>query len=78
MKYLTSEDIRHKNTDLSQVKFASEIGMPLRTYLDRVSGNYPDWKISELIALSKFNDGTVFVENDSKKYAITIQEIKGK
>ena len=77
MEYLTAEDIRYQNTNLSQTNFAKEIGMPLRTYLDRVTGKYPEWKITELIKLSKFNDGKVYVESEGIKYAISVSEIKG-
>ena len=72
---LTIEEIRTEKTSLSQKDYAEQIGLPLRTYQDRLK-DYPDFRISELIKASAFNDGDVKVVLDGNSYEITIKKIE--
>ena len=49
--------------------------MSLRTYQERLSGLHEDWKISELIEITKFNNGEILIKHDNKEYVITIHEL---
>lgn len=49
--------------------------MSLRTYQERLSGLHEDWKISELIEITKFNNGGILIKHDNKEYVITIHEL---
>ena len=69
------EKTRLLATELNQGDFAKAVGMSKRTYQSRVLEKDQDWKISELIAISKFNKGQVSVRSKGVNYSIQIEEI---
>ena len=46
--------------------------MSLRSYQERISGERPDWKVSELAKIGELNEGQVLVDLDGVEYAVSI------
>ena len=74
MSYKTIEEIREDN-ELSQVDFAQALGMSRRTYLNRLSGDAPDYLVKEVVEASKYNKGKVKVKVGSEEYEIEVRKV---
>lgn len=72
-KFKTIEEIR-VSTGMNQSQFAKEIGLPRRTYLARLSGDQPRWRLEELIKASNHNKGCISVSIEGKLYDIQFSE----
>lgn len=67
------EEIRKENTQLNQTDFAREIGLPYRSYQERLSKERPNWKFTEIVKASQFNNGKIRVETDDGVYDCIIK-----
>lgn len=70
----TVEEIRQESGK-SQLDFAKEIGVSPRTYAYRITGEQPNWTLSEIIQVSKFNEGQVTIDHEGKTFNVTIKEV---
>lgn len=70
----TIEEIRQESGK-SQFEFAKEIGVSPRTYAYRITGEQPNWTLSEIIQVSKFNKGQVTIDHEGKTFNVTIKEV---
>ena len=68
------EEIR-KKAGLTQPQFARTLGLSLRSYLNRITGDQ-DWKLSELIAIAEKYQPKFEIECGNK-YSIRISKNKG-
>lgn len=67
---LLIEDIR-KKLNITQPEMARELGISKRSYLNKVDGE-TDWRLNELIAISKLTDEDITIESGLKSYSIKI------
>ena len=78
LKFKTIEEIR-SSTGMSQIAFAKEIGIPIRTYVGRLNGSQPRWRLEELINASSYNHGRISAKVEGKLYDIQFKEhVSGK
>lgn len=74
-KYKTIEEVRQAN-GFSQIVWADLIGSTFRTYQGRLQGVQPEWRLSELIKASEYNDGYIIVPTPNGKYKVHVELIK--
>lgn len=67
---LLIEKIREKN-ELTQSDMARELGISLRSYTNKLDGE-TDWKLNELIAISKLTDDCITIRSGKKEYRVKI------
>lgn len=68
------EEIRKANTNMNQTDYSDYLGLSFRAYQKRLTGEQSNWKISELIAMSKYNND-IDIEYQGKSYKISIKEL---
>lgn len=68
------EEIR-KDVGYSQTEFANSFGLSYRSYQERLTHKQPNWKLSELIGITNYNEGQLEVEYDGITYNITINKL---
>ena len=73
-KYKTIEDIRQEQ-GFSQIVWADLIGSTFRTYQGRLQGVQPEWRLSELIKASAYNDGYIIVPTPQGQYKVHIEAV---
>lgn len=59
---------------MSQTRFANHIGMSYRNYQERMAGDQPDWKISQLIRISEI-ENKIDVDYEGKTYRVEINKL---
>lgn len=75
--YRTVDQIRKEKANLPIIEFAKVIGISNRHYYERLyNRKKEDWRISQLIKISSFNDGKVQIPIKDKKYNISIHEVE--
>ena len=67
------EQIRKENTQFNQTDFAKEIGLPYRSYQERLTKARPKWKFTEIALASQFNNGKIRVETDDGVFECIIK-----
>ena len=70
----TVEESR-KEVGMTQKEFAESIGTSFRTYLGRLAGSQPEWKLSEVIKASQMNEGEVLLQTEEGIFEINVKMI---
>lgn len=66
------ETIR-KDLNLTQAEVAQELGISLRSYLNRIN-NETEWKLSEIIKISNWCNEDIKVKSGMNTYLISIKK----
>ena len=59
---------------MNQTDFAKRLGMSYRNYQEKIQGDQPNWKLSELIKLTEI-EKDVDVEFEEQLYRVNIRKL---
>ena len=59
---------------MNQTDFAKQLGMSYRNYQEKIQGDQPNWKLSELIKLTEI-EKDVDVEFEEQLYRVNIRKL---
>lgn len=59
---------------MNQTDFAKKLGMSYRNYQEKIQGDQPNWKLSELIKLTEIEED-VDVEFEEQLYRVNIRKL---
>ena len=73
-KYKDIEEVRISN-GFSQIVWADLIGSTFRTYQGRLQGSQPEWRLSEIVKASEYNNGYIIIPTPQGQYKIKVEKV---